>query len=355
MTERWRTELRRVEGLSPDEDLVERALDRPRLPLSEPRPRVRIAIIAIALLIPALTMYGIFALFRARTVAPPARTGAPAAAPSATGEILYAKATPGWSLYALDLVTGTERRTTDGVRDYASDWSPDGTRIVFEREQDGNVPGGIWVVNADGFDATQIAEDGRVPNWSPDGSTIAFVRLQGPGESLYLMDADGSDVRPLTPAGSVQGDRLWYPTWSPDGSEIAFVSFHGNETDVYVMKADGSGVRQLASNLEVFGPPAWSPDGASITLAINGQLNGPVGGIALLATDGSGDMTFVPGTRTEYPNYVDNPTWSPDGRWLAYVQGHSGQIMVVRPDGSDGQTFQVDPGGDSIEELDWGP
>src|SRR5919198_5380203 len=54
-----------------------------------------------------------------------------------SGELLYAKKSiAGWNLFAVDLTTGAERQITNGVRDYGSDWSPDGTRIVYDSEKD---------------------------------------------------------------------------------------------------------------------------------------------------------------------------------------------------------------------------
>jgi hypothetical protein len=84
------------------------------------------------------------------------------------------------------------------------------------------------------------------------------------------------------------------------------------------------------------------------------SADGRAGGIMLEAADGSGQSTMVPGTETAYPDYVSNPAWSPDGRWLAYEQGYPGKIVLVHPDGSERRTLHVDPGNDSIEEIAWG-
>lgn len=322
----------------------------------DPRPRARIAIIAMGLLVPAITTYALFTVFGSREATrSPDRLAASnvAAEPGSQGELLYAK-NDGlrWSLYALDPVTGVERRITDGaVRDYASDWSPDGTRVVFDREVDDSDLGGIWVADADGSNATQLVANGRFPAWSPDGSTIAFVHSEpghGHGSSIYVMAADGSGVHPLT-SGSVD----FCPLWSPDGSQIAFLR-HG--VGLMVVGADGSGSHQIGDPELVgsLGTPDWSPDGTSIVAGINPKQGGATGGIALVASDGSGEMTFVPGTEVEFPDYVSNPVWSPDGRWIAYMGQSRGAIVIVHPDGSDAHTLHVDPGFDTMEQLDWG-
>jgi Tol biopolymer transport system component len=359
MIERWRTELRNVDRLRPEDDLVDRALDRPRRPLPGPRPWSKAAIIIVALLVPAAATYGVVAAI-GRDADAPRRVTQPdhqAAATVTNGDLVYTKHAPGWGLFTLDPATGDEHQITSGVRDYGSDWSPDGTKIVYDSEASGSH--GIWVVDADGSNPTQLTDDGAVPAWSPDGTTIAFARsdpgtvvgydgVQAGGYSIYLMNTDGTDVRRLTPAGN--GD--YSPAWSPDGSKIAFLR---GGAGLQVMNADGTDVQQLIGpDVELLSAPAWSPDGTSIAVAINGVKDGTQGGIALVATDGSNTVTFVPGTRADWPDYVTNPAWSPDGAWIAYVDGYPGTITVVRPDGSEPHTLSVDPGNDSIEELAWG-
>jgi Tol biopolymer transport system component len=74
----------------------------------------------------------------------------------------------------------------------------------------------------------------------------------------------------------------------------------------------------------------------------------------VVPADGSAPLAFVPGTEVDEHGFVGSPTWSPDGRRLAYVSGYGGEIVILRPDGSDRQTLHVDPGNDTIEELAWG-
>ena len=72
-------------------------------------------------------------------------------------------------------------------------------------------------MNADGSFRLRLARNGRTPAWSPDGRTIAFFS----GSKIYLMNADGSEHRPLT---NLQPGRMPNLAWSPDGRKLAFLT-----------------------------------------------------------------------------------------------------------------------------------
>jgi TolB protein len=148
--------------------------------------------------------------------------------------------------------------------------------------------GSLYTINADGTHVTKILDDGTdrlnwLPAWSPDGKRIAFTSNRGDGTAyqIYTLAPDGSDIQPLTDSKTDPGtnsDRVW-PVWSPDGKQIAFLAGHvsfqvpeGGTYDVYVMNADGSNVRQLTHVNNVTLGLAWSSDGKQIAyLAGKGQ------------------------------------------------------------------------------------
>ena len=104
-------------------------------------------------------------------------------------------------------------------------WFPDGTRIAFSSDRDGNSE--IYVMNADGSSPINLTNspdhDGSFA-WSPDGKRIAFTRAHEFNSELYIMNADGSDVTRVTNTPSSEISHVNRPAWSPDGSRIAFVS-----------------------------------------------------------------------------------------------------------------------------------
>ena len=143
------------------------------------------------------------------------------------------------------------------------------------------------------------------PAWSPDGQRIAFVveDYDAEGEvshiSLYLMDANGSNA-------AVRADGFRDPSWSPDGRRLAVTGPAG----VYTLSAaqDGTPPTPLADGTA----PAWSPDGTKIafrTWGGQGDL------LKVMNADGSAATTLV-----HSDGWIDRPTWSPSGGWLAFTQ-----------------------------------
>jgi Tol biopolymer transport system component len=123
-------------------------------------------------------------------------------------------------------------------------WSKDATRLVFTL----SVRQGVWVADAHGPDARDLAppvEGGRASiywsAWSSDGSKLAFVRGCCPDTNgryqndLWVVDADGTDARPLTTSHRVVSTR---PIWSPSGTSVAYVDTGDATTPVAVMAVD---------------------------------------------------------------------------------------------------------------------
>ena len=114
-------------------------------------------------------------------------------------------------------------------------------------------------MNADGSGRRKLVRmsnsDGSF-SWSPDGLRIAFVGDRDGNDEVYVVNVDGSALRNLTRNPARDG----HPVWAPDGRKLGFVSSRGGNRDIYVMNADGSRLRNLTGGLHqtAFGI-AWSP------------------------------------------------------------------------------------------------
>ncbi len=190
-----------------------------------------------------------------------------------------------------------------GIDGAGAAWSPDGARIAYFAERDGNLD--IYSVAADGTDEVRLTEDPAAdhsPVWSPDGGSIAFVSERDGDQDIVVMNADGSDQRDVS-GNAVPDD---FPAWSPDGGTIAFVSYlegadpltigDGN-AEVFVVAPEGTSRRNISRHPAWDGDPAWSPDGTKLVFtrrAGHGELY-------LMAPDGSDQRRLrgLPGTAND--------------------------------------------------------
>jgi TolB protein len=241
--------------------------------------------------------------------------------------------------------TGLVQLTSEGVNS-EPEWAPDGSRIAFVHQGGSSADSEIDVMNADGSNVVQRTNAGAFnasPAWSPDGTRIAFSSLRDGQTRIYVMRVDEDWWNPA-PLGF---DRGWnaQPAWSPDGTKIAFVSdwrAFDFLYDLYVMNADGSDVRLLLGPpfppfppAEYYFEPAWSPDGGTIALTVCAYARDncfPDSTVALVNADGSGLRSIA-----SAGGYA-RPSWSPDGSIIAFgssaCRNCTSTIRYVTRDGS---------------------
>lgn len=149
---------------------------------------------------------------------------------------------------------GLMRVTTNpyGGHDRLSDYSPDGSRIVFGRENPPTQQFGLFVVNANGSDLHQISAwqpDFGTASWSPDGRWILTDNGQG---ELYVVRPDGTDLHPISLHVGSGHVAAFQPSWSPDGKRIVFSLYQSSthRVDLFTARADGTDLRQVTNTLD---------------------------------------------------------------------------------------------------------
>jgi eukaryotic-like serine/threonine-protein kinase len=187
----------------------------------------------------------------------------------------------------------------------------------------------LYLVNADSTDLTQltIMEKGACqPSWSPDGSQLVFISpCLGRADffetiynesSLFVINADGSDLKQLTPSPGSDFE----PAWSPDGTQIAFTSVRGGFRQIYSLDVDSLEITLLTNTTSAMesSQPAWSPDGTKIA-----YMAKRVGTYQVWSMNPKGQEAIqLAHSGQELWDYL--PNWSPDGRTLFFNQRRPG-------------------------------
>jgi TolB protein len=264
------------------------------------------------------------------------------------GRLAFASNQDGnWEIYAINLtglpdLSGLHltRLTDHAADDLYPAWSPDGQRLAFTSRRDGDSE--IYVLGL--AERTASPRDGSLqrvtrrpseewaPAWSPDGKRLAYQSDRNGQSDIYISAADGSGETRLTP---YEGNHE-SPHWSPDGRQLVFDSdldvgeaVHAS-INVYFVNADGSDPRRFFSHGE---SPTWSPDGKTIafTAVREGRWQ-----ILVLNTDGSGYRQVTTGAYD-----ARYPAWSPDGRWLAFAGNETGHWEIYLMPIADGRPIRL--------------
>ena len=231
---------------------------------------------------------------------------------------------------------GTETRLTTGFGWGSASISPEGSEVVYSGTSEGpngHAVSSIFVQDTEGGPSTVLLTAGLrsypegtfrtglgSPTFSPDGARIAYFDGMGDwGNSLRVMNADGSDVRVVLDDQEASISHYDNLAWSPDGSRLAF---NGTGGGIWIVAADGSGPAQM-DGIGV----RWSPSGSLLAFEAGSPSDAGLwvpGGIWLMKADGSGAMQVV--------TVGYEPMWSADGSRIAYLD--EGSLYVADLDGT---------------------
>jgi dipeptidyl aminopeptidase/acylaminoacyl peptidase len=208
--------------------------------------------------------------------------------------------------------------TAEGVSSGHPRWSPDGKFLAFTSSRNGG-KSQVWLLNRLGGEAvklTDIAQGVDDFEWSPDGSRLVLVlRDPRPEDAEGAKEGDKAvPAKPKTPLPHVI-DRLQFKR-----DTIGYLDRH--RTHLYVFDVAKKTSTQITSGDFDDAQPAWSPDGKQLAFASNRSAPDPDAtrdsNIWVVAADNTDKGAHLMQITTN-PAPDDQPTWSPDGKWIAYV------------------------------------
>ena len=244
-------------------------------------------------------------------------------APSPDGKHIAFESDRDWNIeiYIIDIENGVQLNLTNNkTNDYSPTWSPNGKKIAFISDRDAVVvnsergisTNNIYIMNADGSNVRRLTTNNVTAgygglSWSPDGMKLAFNLSNSTpaggyfAMGIHVLTISNSMFTNLTGASD---NRYCCPKWSPDGKYILYSVLDVGSKSIYVMNADGSNKIALTHNSSYFDTePSWSPDGKYILFSSNrdGQYH-----IYSMNADGSNQNRLTDG-----PAKDSFPVWLP--------------------------------------------
>ncbi|HMS42041.1 MAG TPA: hypothetical protein PKE69_17545, partial [Pyrinomonadaceae bacterium] len=199
-------------------------------------------------------------------------------------------------------------------------------KIAFVREPD------IFTMNSDGTNLTNITNSATIdtePNYSPDGSKIVFSTNRDGNNEIYRMNQDGTNPMRLT--NNSASDIS--PYYSPDGASIVFVSDRDGNREIYKMNSDGSNQIRLTNDTAQQSVPVYSPDGQKI-IFVAAPTSSP-NQLWIMNANGTNPQQFP--NPAGLSHYYNRPSYSPDGTKIIFVYGDdvtTQNIWIMNADGT---------------------
>ncbi len=189
-------------------------------------------------------------------------------------------------------------RVTTFAEDSYPSWSPDGKKLVFASNREGDRKWRVYVTWADGRSPATEIGFGNAPAWSPTGDVIAYQGCDKSGNNcgIYIRDLNTGQSYRLTKDPT---DTM--PAWSPDGKRLAFMTLRNGQWDIDLVSPKDGKIEPLLTSPANEGLPAWSPNGKSLAYVSDA---GESWGIYVLEIKG-GKSRKVYAIPKPYPDWME--------------------------------------------------
>jgi TolB protein len=222
------------------------------------------------------------------------------------------------------------------------------TEIAFVSNRSGSKE--IYVMDADGGNVRRATSNRSIntfPDWAPDGKEIVYTSYrEGERPGLFMLTRGGnSPGRILRKLGG--GAQQYRAVFDPKGGRLAVVLSMDGAAEILVVNRDGGGANRITRHRAIEISPTFSPDGSRLAF-VSDRTGSPQVYVTNLDGKGLRRLTYD-------GSYNTAPTWSPDGRWIAYETRIGGQfdIWLIDPEGTVNVPLLDHPRSD--ENPSWSP
>jgi len=210
----------------------------------------------------------------------------PALAPDGSRVAFASNRNGNWDIYVMPIGGGAPTQiTADADEEVQPTWAPDGRRIAFSRKNGRTNTWEIWVVDTQNPGLRSYVCEGFLPRWSPDEKkdVMLFQRARQRGSRLYgvwtIELVKGEGLSP-TEIVSARNAAVLQPSWSPDGRKIVFTSVVNpggdsewpEQSDIWIINADGTSRMGLTKGRFRNMQPTWGADGRIYFVSNRGGL-----------------------------------------------------------------------------------
>ncbi len=211
-------------------------------------------------------------------------------------------------------VTTAEPLIKDGARNYHPRLSPDGTRVAFDSDREGERA--VYVADRNGTGIRRVSGPGyaAVPSWSPDGTRLAFIKAEPDRArvwNLWLLNVATGELQRHT---AFNRGQVWGASWFPDGHKVAYS--HEDRLIVSDLQSSAKDVQPSPVKGRLVRTPAVSPDGRRIVFQVYGN------GVWML------DLATEEVRRVLDDVTAEEFAWDPSGRRIAYHSRRAGKWQI---------------------------